>query len=393
VKINTFLKVALAASILSGLGGMGCTHSRDPGPFVEVPAGTFVENWRIDLELGRNPVTAIDVVGDQLIVRTRSNLVYGLSADGGTIRWSSQVLAPDRTLGRPELAGDKIVFPTYGELIVYSQAGRREKEIQIDRSVRSAIAADGEFVYLGFDYGGQGRLGRVSLTSPYVPVRWELMARGAVSAAPAVFQGVVYAGSEDGNVYAITDERLAIWSLPGNVFATGGPIRADVKVDDTGVYVGSTDGKLYALDRVTGKIRWQYFAGVPLLTAPGLTGDTVYQFVSDRGVVAIDKLAGEPARQPRWVADYATGFVTTDAKHVYLRSADSRIVAVDKTTGAAAFRSERNDLRFVAGRDGAVFAATADGLILGVRPVKSGGVVGTVVAAPGNRGASPGLGG
>jgi len=233
----------------------------------------------------------------------------------------------------------------------------------------------------------------VSLTSPYVPVRWELMARGAVSAAPAVFQGVVYAGSEDGNVYAITDERLAIWSLPGNVFATGGPIRADVKVDDTGVYVGSTDGKLYALDRVTGKIRWQYFAGVPLLTAPGLTGDTVYQFVSDRGVVAIDKLAGEPARQPRWVADYATGFVTTDAKHVYLRSADSRIVAVDKTTGAAAFRSERNDLRFVAGRDGAVFAATADGLILGVRPVKSGGVVGTVVAAPGNRGASPGLGG
>jgi outer membrane protein assembly factor BamB len=379
---TSFLKLSLAATLLIGFGPLGCTKTRDSGPMVEVPAGTFVEGWRADLDLRRNKVTAIDVVGDQVLVRTRSNMVYGLSADGGTLKWSSQVLAPDRTLGKPELIGDKIVFPTYSELIVYNQSGRREKEIDVNRSVRSPISGDGEFVYLGVDYNAQGRLGRVSLTAPYVPVRWELMTRGPVTAAPAVFQGVIYAGSEDGNVYAVTEERLAIWSLPGNVFSTGGPIRADIQVDDTGVYVASTDGKLYALDRVTGKIKWQYFAGTPLLVPPALTSDVVYQYVPRRGVVAIDKLTGSMAREPKWTAEYAMGFITADANHAYLRGGDGEVVAVDKATGKAAIKSQSDQLEFTAGRGGMIYAATEEGVILGVKTVKTGGVVGKIVAVP-----------
>jgi outer membrane protein assembly factor BamB len=43
------------------------------------------------------------------------------------------------------------------------------------------------------------------------------------------------------------------------VFVTSGRIVGDVKVDDSGVYVASTDSKLYALDRGTGKILWKYY--------------------------------------------------------------------------------------------------------------------------------------
>jgi outer membrane protein assembly factor BamB len=242
-------------------------------------------------------------------------------------------------------------------------------------------------VYLGVDYAGQSRLSRVSLTEPYVPIRWELMARGAIGAAPAIYDNVIYSASGDGNVYAVTDQRLPIWALPGNVFATGGPIVADVRVDDTGVFVAGTDSKLYAIDRVNGRIRWQYFAGTPLTTPPFLTADSVYQFVPGKGVVALDKTTGEFNRAPRWNVESAVEVLGADARHVFLRTADNVILAVDKATGKLAFRTQRTDLAFFAPATSArgetrLFAATVGGQILGIRPITTGGMTGQLVRAP-----------
>ncbi len=39
----------------------------------------------------------------------------------------------------------------------------------------------------------------------------------------------------------------------GGVYVTQAPIVADVKADETGVYVASTDTRLYCLDRQTGR--------------------------------------------------------------------------------------------------------------------------------------------
>jgi outer membrane protein assembly factor BamB len=65
-----------------------------------------------------------------------------------------------------------------------------------------------------------------------------------VFSSPAVAGGVVYAGSADGNLYALdaaTGARL--WSA-----ATGGSVYASPAVTNGTVYVGSTDGNVYAYD-------------------------------------------------------------------------------------------------------------------------------------------------
>lgn len=376
----------VAALAICLLGIVGCTNTRDSGPSIEVPAGTFIQGWSADLQLRRGDrIAALDVVGDLLLVRTRNNVVYGLSADGGTIRWSSQVLEPGRTLGAPVLAGDRIVFPTTGELIIYDKAGRREREINVKRAIRSPLFADGDFIYVGVDIEGQGRLDRISLTERFVPIRWEMMGRGAISSRPVAFQNLIYTGSEDGNVYAVTEQRLPIWPLPGNVFATGGPVRADLVVDDAALYVASTDSKLYALDRVSGKIKWQYFAGSPLLTAPVVRGDSVYQFVPDRGVIALDRLTGQYNREPRWTIEAATVPLSADADYAYLLLQDGTILAVEGKTGKAAFKTQRTDLAAFAqspAGNGMVYAGTRDGVILGIKPQKTGGTVGRVVSLP-----------
>lgn len=367
----------------------GCRPSRTTSQYVEIPAGSFARGWTADLRLGAGDrVVALTPLGDQLIVQTANNTVYSLSTGGGTLKWSSQVAAPGRLLGRPALAGDRIVFPAVDRLIVYTKFGQRERELELSRAIRSPLSATGEFVYVGFDYVGQGRLGRISLEQPFVPVRWELLTRGAVSAAPALFQDTIFAASEDGNVYAVSDERSPLWATPGNVFSTGGPITADVKADDSGVYVASTDSKLYALDRQTGKLKWQFFAGQPLHTAPMVTDDTVYQYVPGKGVVALEKIAGAYNREPKWVVESAVRPLAQDAQRVYMQAGDSNVIAVDRKTGKIVFSTKRADLRVFAGSASStadmVYAATEAGIVLGIKPVTTGGTTGQLV-----RGADP----
>ena len=152
---------------------------------------------------------------------------------------------------------------------------------------------------------------------------------------------------------------------------------------EPGRTAASTDNKLYALNRNSGKIRWQYFGGAALRTAPAVTSDTVYQFVPGTGVVAIDKAAGEFIRKPRWVASDATQFLAADERNAYLRTRDNRIVAQDKKTGERKFSSVHHDFTVFATNlvkeDGIVYAGTKQGRVVAVRPVLKPGTVGEVV--------------
>ena len=74
-------------------------------------------------------------------------------------------------------------------------------------------------------------------------VAWSFPAENAVSSSPAVADGVVYVGSQDGNVYALDAATGAqAWSFP-----TGAPVTfSSPAVADGVVYVGSNDGKVYS---------------------------------------------------------------------------------------------------------------------------------------------------
>ena len=74
-------------------------------------------------------------------------------------------------------------------------------------------------------------------------VAWSFPTGGSVQCSPAVADGVVYVGSQDGNVYALDAATGAqAWSFP-----TGAPVTfSSPAVADGVVYVGSNDGKVYS---------------------------------------------------------------------------------------------------------------------------------------------------
>jgi outer membrane protein assembly factor BamB len=72
--------------------------------------------------------------------------------------------------------------------------------------------------------------------------KWTFTTGDSVSSSPAVANGVVYIGSDDGNVYALNATTGAqLWT-----FTTGGDVQSSPAVANGVVYADSYDGNVYA---------------------------------------------------------------------------------------------------------------------------------------------------
>jgi outer membrane protein assembly factor BamB len=265
---------------------------------------------------------------------------------------------------------------------MYNLRGRKLRTLDLDYSLRGPGIGSGKRIYVGNNADNGNRVAAIDVERDYANTRWQLMTFGAVSAAPALHKGVLYIGSEDGRIYAVTETREPHWPLEGGVFLTYGSIRADIKADDFGVYVASTDSKLYCVDRSNAKVKWQYFAGAELRQSPIITPKTVYLAVPGKGVVAINKTEGKYNREPDWVVADGVQFLSEDNKYAYIRRNDNVIVAIDRETGEAAFKSKRADFDLFASNDksdGVIYAATTNGQVMAIQPVLKPGSVGELV--------------
>jgi outer membrane protein assembly factor BamB len=158
----------------------------------------------------------------------------------------------------------------------------------------AAIAPDGT-VYFGsidlniYAVDSRGRL------------RWQRPTAGFVTSSPAIGpDGTVYIGSFDGALHAL-DPRTGAdrWT-----FATGDHVYASPAIGERAVYIASTDGSIYALDR-NGRLRWRYDTGDPVRSSPVLgrapkgNGRILYVGSSNGVLYAIDADTG----RRRWSFD------------------------------------------------------------------------------------------
>jgi outer membrane protein assembly factor BamB len=76
---------------------------------------------------------------------------------------------------------------------------------------------------------------------------WSVATGGPVKSSPAVANGVVYAGSDDGKLYAVDAHGCgAATCAPLWTSAAGAPVRSSPAVAVGSVYVGRDDGTLTA---------------------------------------------------------------------------------------------------------------------------------------------------
>jgi outer membrane protein assembly factor BamB len=188
-------------------------------------------------------------------------------------------------------------------------------------------------------------------------VAWTFAAGGPVLSSPALADGVLYIGSDDGKLYALeaaTGKKK--WEL-----ATEGPVRSSPAVLAGTVYFGSYDGQFRAVDAATGEVSWTFatpgerkFQAAGLhgsrppaqiipdlwdlyLSSPAVTEDRVYFGSGDGNVYSLDAHTG----QLMWKVE------TKDVVHsspalvdgvLYVGSWDSNLYAIDADTGQQRWR-------------------------------------------------------
>jgi eukaryotic-like serine/threonine-protein kinase len=194
----------------------------------------------------------------------------------------------------------------------------------------------------------------------FTGVKWKFQTNGRVISSPAVANGLVYVGSMDQNLYAVDQQTGALkWK-----FATEGPVVSSAALAGGIVYFASYDGKFYALDAATGQLKWKFEtagerrdAGRQIhgllraaeimpdpwdyfLSSPAVWNGAVYFGSGDGNVYALDAVSGSL----KW--KFKTGDDAEIHNHVSIQSSPavadgtvyfgcrgSNVYAVDAKTG------------------------------------------------------------
>lgn len=173
---------------------------------------------------------------------------------------------------------------------------------------------------------------------------WSYQTKGPIYSNPVVDNGIIYFGSVDSSLYAVnlSDGRLS-WT-----FKTGGDIRSSVLIDANNVLLVSGDGCLYSINKTTHQLNWKFksrgdkkyelftFADY-YQSSPIINKDTVFYGSGDQYVYAVNKSTG------KLIWEYQTGGIVhaTPLLHrnrIYVGSFDGYFYALESTSGKLAWK-------------------------------------------------------
>ncbi|HWM86577.1 MAG TPA: PQQ-binding-like beta-propeller repeat protein [Kofleriaceae bacterium] len=200
---------------------------------------------------------------------------------------------------------------------------------------------------------------------------------------------LLYVGTDDGHAIALDPKNGAEkWR-----YATRGPVLESPVLSGDLLILSNEADQVYALDRVSGKFRWQYKSETPEeFTLRGhagvaVQGDLVFTGFSNGTLVALRVATGSVAWLTSVKGD-ATRFVDMDAtpavvgEGVFAVSSAGGVYAVDRTTGLIRWRqpllgagalSTDGQRLYVAAADEGVYAIDLAGNIVWRQGTRGGG--------------------
>jgi len=229
--------------------------------------------------------------------------------------------------------------------------------------------------------GGPAHPGVYGSSAPMLrSVKWRFTTHAKFFSSPTVSGNAVYIGASNGHLYAVRlDDGAPIWD-----FATKGAINSTPAIAGGSVFFASRDGNIYALDARTGAKPWSFATGgerrftapgihgitpkhelMPdpfdvFLSSPAVAGGIVYAGSGDHNVYALDAATGEL----RW--KFATGNVVHASPAVadgtvFIGSWDRYLYALDARSGALKWKFETGDDREIYNQVGIAGSAAIGG--------------------------------
>lgn len=213
--------------------------------------------------------------------------------------------------------------------------------------------------------GSLSNCGRSNVRGPALGhVLWSIQTDGYIESSAAIGEdGTVYIGSGDGKLYAISSAGTIRWT-----YQTDGNIDSSPAIGPEGkIYVGSYDGYLYCI-LPTGQLNWKFKAGDMIWSSPAIGSDGWVYFGCQNGnLYALDSTGALRWEYHTGGAIWSSPALASDGT-VYFTSGDGKLYSVSKNgvlkwtyaTGSAADSSP------AIGDDGAIYFGSGDGHLYAV---------------------------
>ena len=255
-----------------------------------------------------------------LYVGTGDFNVYALNAKTGALVWT---YATGSYIVSSLVVSDGIVYAASDDNNVYAlnaSTGALLWQYSTGGPIQFAPAVDAGIVYIA---SSDGYIYALNATSGALV--WQFLTTPQYNGStPTVVGGVLYMASADDNLYALNSSNgNLLWKTSlGNAPADG----CDAAVANGMVYLGSGDsGVFYAIDAVSGKVRWTYTTTVPVYAASAVANGVVYFGSGDQNFYALNASTGRLLWRYTTGAYFPSGIVANGT--VYL--AGSVLYALD----------------------------------------------------------------
>lgn len=185
---------------------------------------------------------------------------------------------------RPEGPWPMFRYDAAGTGQSYYFTGSQKGQLAWSYVTGNYVDADPVVGFDGMVYVGSNDNNLYAITSEGALI-WSYRTGHYITSAPALdSDGTVHIGSYDDSFYAITSFGSLLWS-----YGTGGGIRSSAVINDTGkVYVGSDDNMIYAFSP-DGCLEWSYGTGDNASSSPAVGSDgNVYTGSEDNVFYALN---------------------------------------------------------------------------------------------------------
>ncbi len=209
---------------------------------------------------------------------SQAGRVVALNTLNGHFRWARDL--PSRAESSPLLDKGKLFFGSQNGTVYALNAsnGNVLWSYHAAGAVKASPSLSGGVLYFG-DYSGELQ----AVGEQHGHLRWRsgsggaLLGSGTFYSTPAVIYGRVFLGNTDGRVYAYDASSGALdWAVQTGAYVYASPAVTNAPGLGPTIYLGSYDGTFYALNARSGHIDWQYHAGGRISGSATIIGNIVY---------------------------------------------------------------------------------------------------------------------
>lgn len=194
--------------------------------------------------------------------------------------------------------------------------------------------------------------------------QWKYPTDGGVVSRPVIMDGNVIFGSEDKRLHVVsTRSGKVVWT-----YYTNGPIRSSPRIAEGHIFIGSDDYQLHAINLNSGRMVWRFEGADAIRSTPFVIQNMVYCGCESGDYYAIN-FRGELRWRFHAKRSITSSTVGTE-QALYFSSVDSTLYALDPRNGWVLWRFRlgkpsistpclAEDLVFVGASDGFIYAVEA----------------------------------